>query len=172
MHSSVRDWKDSLKNLVVRCTPTRTEREDQHESNIFDMLITSSIEICDTVWNCDPNSHATFMSHRTYHFARPFAFHAVNLCRVVSYLSSRPWNNAWYFLTFSFFFFFLIHKIFGHKVRGKFFHRSAVSGKGITGFVGCENEWKLCIGRRNNSRGKRVCKFMARLWSVYVSRVE
>lgn len=102
MHSSVRDWKDSLKNLVI---PTRTEREDQYESNIFDMLITSSIEICDTVWNCDPNSHATFMSHRTYHFARPFAFHAVNLCRVVSYLSSRPWNNAWYFLTFSFPFF-------------------------------------------------------------------
>lgn len=168
MHSSVRDWKDSLKNLVVRYSNENGERRPAREQYF---RYANNLEYRD-LWYCDPNSHATFMSHRTYHFARPFAFHAVNLCRVVCYLSSRPWNNAWYFSLFPFLFFFLIHKIFGHKVRGKFFHRSAVSGKGITGFVGCENEWKLCIGRRNNSRGKRVCKFMARLWSVYVSRVE
>lgn len=130
MHSSVRDWKDSLKNLVVRYSNENGERRPAREQYF---RYANNLEYRD-LWYCDPNSHATFMSHRTYHFARPFAFHAVNLCRVVSYLSSRPWNNAWYFSLFLFLFFFFDSQNFWTQSSWEIFPSIGSKWKGNHGF--------------------------------------
>lgn len=130
MHSSVRDWKDSLKNLVVRHSNENGERRPAREQYF---RYANNLEYRD-LWYCDPNSHATFMSHRTYHFARPFAFHAVNLCRVVSYLSSRPWNNAWYFSLFLFLFFFFDSQNFWTQNSWEIFPSIGSKWKGNHGF--------------------------------------